>query len=53
MGFLETVFVNLFKEHLDDNEFIYYFIKDYLYPKQAIQLIGQERYNNIMGETWR
>lgn len=45
-------YVNSFKEHLDDNEFIYYFIKDYLYPKQAIQLIGQERYNNIMGETW-
>ena len=47
-------YVDSFKERiLNNNGFIYYFIKDYLYPKQAIQLLGKDRYNEIMGEVWR
>lgn len=47
-------YVQEFKENmLNDNEMMAYFIKDYLYPKQAIQLLGKDRYNEIVGEVWR
>lgn len=43
-----------FKENIENNdEMMYYFIKERLFPKQAIQLLGKDRYNKIMGEVWR
>lgn len=47
-------YVNTFNEEIiTDDDMLYRFIKQNLYPKQAIQLIGQERYNKLMGEVWR
>lgn len=47
-------YIKQFKEmFLNDDESLYYYIQEKLYPKQAIQLIGKERYDRIMGKVWR